>query len=305
MSPAKFKPREAVRILRDPPLQQFLKTWALARLLGWICLDQQRSSFRDRNAKLAGHLALACLLDRRLRPSQIQHDNTAREMLGVFMNSGGFRLFVESRLGAKSMLNRARNKATKDLGYVHRIMSYLCRYFRLVTDHGDVADGSKLTLEYAKLFVANQGREFETKKISGTNKQQEKGYKITKIGDIWETNKQAAPYVFAFNAVFADILAQAHSIDQLVDGLERLAENQELLNRLLGEAAHAADVLATTRVRGIRKQDFEDVTRVQPRLAAFNDDEMQNIKKINPHRLSEKDKLHYRPRVLRKPGEAR
>jgi hypothetical protein len=162
MSLAKFKPREAVRILRDPPLQHFLKTWALARLLGWICLDQQRSRFRDRNAKLAGHLVLACLLDRRLRPSQIQNDNTAREMLGVFMNSGGFRLFVESRLGARSMLNRAGNKAAKDLGYVHRIMSYLCRYFRLVTDHSDVADGSKLTLEYAKLFVAKQGREFES-----------------------------------------------------------------------------------------------------------------------------------------------
>jgi Protein of unknown function (DUF5131) len=37
------------------------------------------------------------LISRRLRLSQIQHDNTAREMLGVFMNSGGFRPFVESR----------------------------------------------------------------------------------------------------------------------------------------------------------------------------------------------------------------
>ena len=223
------------------------------------------------------------------------------------MNSGGFRLFVESRLGSRSMLNRARNKAAKDLGYVHRIMSYLCRYTRHVTDHSDVADGSKLTLEYAKRFVAKQGREFEsseTNKISETNKQSEQGYKITKIGEIWETNKQAAPHVFAFNAVFADILAPARSIDQLVDGLEHLAENQNLLNELLGAAAHAADVLATTRVRGVRKQDFKDVIRVEPLLAAFNDDEMQNIKKINPHQLSEKDKLPYRPRG-RKPGEAR
>jgi hypothetical protein len=102
----KFKPREAVTILRESEIPTFFKTWALARLLGWICLDQRhgqrednpstgRSSnrvrFRDRNARLLGHLALASVLDRSLKPARIADDETVRDMLGLFMTSGGFR----------------------------------------------------------------------------------------------------------------------------------------------------------------------------------------------------------------------
>jgi hypothetical protein len=296
----KFRPREAVTILRNSEIPTFFKTWALARLLGWICLDQRhgqrtdnpstgrsnnRVRFRDRNARLLGHLALACFLDRSLKPTQMAEDETVRAMLGLFMTSGGFRPFIESRRGARSLLyvkadkNGYLHKAVKELDYVHKITSYICRYNKYVAHHSDVAARCKLTVRYAKCFVQNQGSKFG----------------FSKLSKIWEDNKQAAPYIFAFYSVFSEITAQAHSIDDLVDGLDSLAEDQSRINELLGVAGHTADILAGMSVRNVRQKDFEKVTRMEPELADFNDDELQMIEKIDPGELSKEDQQDYRP----------
>jgi hypothetical protein len=297
----KFKPRDAVPILLEMGIPTFFKTWTLARLLGWICLDQRhgrrepnpktgRSSnrvrFRDRNARLLGHLALACVLDRSVQPARIADDQIVRDMLGLFMTSGGFRPFIESRRGARNLLWRAGKKgrylheALKDLDYVHKITSYICRYNKYAANHSNVAAQNKLTLGYAKCFVENQCA----------------GFRLSKISKIWERNNQAAPYIFAFYPVFSEITAQAHSIYDLVDGLDSLAQDQSRINELIGIAGHTADILAGMDVRNVRQKDFKKAIRVEPKLADFNDDELQMIEKIDPHELSEKDLQDYQPK---------
>ena len=86
----KFRPGEAVEVLAGPPEHHeaaFLHTWALARLLAWAILDQRpgkrppkgarpnsdepkKRKIRTANAKQAGQITLACLLDRHLSRGQ-------------------------------------------------------------------------------------------------------------------------------------------------------------------------------------------------------------------------------------------
>lgn len=110
----KFNLRDAVQILVDRDRPFFFKTWALARLMAWMCLDQRRGTRKRnpktgrpiradrqrRDAKLAGHLALASLLDRRFKPGAFdKNDETLRGLLLLFFESGGFGLFLGSRRG--------------------------------------------------------------------------------------------------------------------------------------------------------------------------------------------------------------
>ena len=99
MDPKKFKLGDAVQILLDRDCPVLSKTWTLARLMAWMCLDQRRGTRKRnpktgrpiranrqrRDAKLAGHLALASILDRRFKPGQFDGSDEV------------VRLFVEFR----------------------------------------------------------------------------------------------------------------------------------------------------------------------------------------------------------------
>ena len=137
----RFRPRDSVLILADEDGPIFLKTWALARLLAWAVLDQRpgkrrpkpsvgeakpRRAIRSRIAKQAGHLTLASLLDRRIRRDGVKReDETLGLMLAVFMESGGFGLFVQGR-GATGLVSKVK-RASRELGYVYRIVLFLLR----------------------------------------------------------------------------------------------------------------------------------------------------------------------------------
>jgi hypothetical protein len=65
-----FNATIAIKILNESPVQdrEFIKIWALARLLAWTILDQPGSrhrrtkasrEFRTRNSRSVGHLTLA------------------------------------------------------------------------------------------------------------------------------------------------------------------------------------------------------------------------------------------------------
>ena len=167
----KFRLRDAVSLLLEPNQPVFLKTWALARLLAWMCLDQRprrrnritgRSSpakRQRRDAKLAGHLALATLLDRRLKPGQFDKDDETLGVLSLFFTSGGFGLFLESPRGTRGWLSRVR-RSTAQLEYVHKIVEYLCRYQQSKMDE------RKFTIECAKLFIEATDKKL-TKRIAG------------------------------------------------------------------------------------------------------------------------------------------
>jgi hypothetical protein len=288
MDLSKFRLRDAVKLLLEPNQPVFLKTWALARLFAWMCLDQRprrrnritgrssRANRQRRDAKLAGHLALATLLDRRFKPGQfVKDDETLPGMLSLFFTSGGFGLFLETPRGTRRWLSRVRS-STAQLEHVYKILEYLCRYQQSNMDE------RKFTIECAKLF------------IEATDK------KLTKrtLGKYWETTKQAAPYISAFYQFCVSAVDQATSIDQFVEVLDQLAKNQRRLEQLLGQAAHTADILVRMRVRSVRVRDFAKAERVEPQLAAFNADEIKIIDKIDPHKLSEKDAQPYKPKPI-------
>jgi hypothetical protein len=290
MNPRKFNLKDAVDILLDSEKPVFFKTWVLARLMAWICLDQ-RGRMRDprtgrpfrpnrqrRDAKLAGHLALASLLHREIKTGTVDwDDDSLTQAFLLFFRSGGFEGFLESPRGGRGWLKKMK-VSTEQILYVHKIMDYLCRHQKF-----GMAE-NKFNIECAKKFVEK------------TNET----VKARTFGKYWEESKQAAPYIFAFYAFLASTLKESASIDQFIDALGQLGKNDQQLNQLLGHAAYAADILVKTKARGVRRLDFRDVRRVEPHLAAFDADECTIIGAIEARRpLSKEDLEDYRPRTLR------
>ena len=275
----KFRPKIAIEIVTSD-LPRFVRTWALVRLFGWVYFDQRagrrnkgKSELRTGNARQLGHIALAYLLDREREGGQ-SPDEDLQDLMELFLRSGGFGAFLNTRRGAVGFLARARKKE-KELKYVHEIVAYLCRH-RL---HG--LDGRMFTLEYAKRFV----------------QQLEPIYQVRTVSKYWESNKQAAPYTFGFLAEFSTAVAKARSVGELILGLEQLAGNRELMKKLAGAAAHGADVLQAA-ARNVRVKDFKRVDRVMPMLSPFGDAEVALLNNIDVHALPKSDLHDYRPKAL-------
>ena len=149
----RFRPRDSVKILADKRRSKELKTWALARLLSWISLDQrprrveqQTTSLckqmrsRASNAKLAGNVVLASLLYRRPK------DRKSLRWLVIFLKSDGFRLLLKGPRSPKNWLRELKD-VKEDMMDIHAITSYLCRYNKYGCEQ------QKLTIEAAKQFV--------------------------------------------------------------------------------------------------------------------------------------------------------
>jgi hypothetical protein len=274
----RFRPRDSVLILADGDGAAFLKTWSLARLLAWAVLEQRprkrrsksdrsreanpRQTIHTKTAKQVGHLTLAYLLDRWIEKNGVQrNDETVRLMLSLFMSSGGFGLFVQGR-GARGLLSSAKG-ANRNLGYVYRIVLFLCRYKKHIGGDG------KFDIDTAKRFVAKNMHEGD------------KTYGSSAISKAWEKYKQAAPYVFAFYGYFSSALERTKSPNEVVVFLEKLSSNQPRLARIIGHAAYAAEIL-DARARGVRLRDFKQIARVEPPLPAFVSVELAIIDSIDP-----------------------
>jgi hypothetical protein len=281
----KFRPGRAVRILADQPKNNetaFLRTWALAQLLAWAILDQRpgkrppkearlgsdkpkKRKIRTANAKLAGQMRLACLLDRHLSRGQTgseEYKEKLRLMLALFMECGGFASCFKG-WGARDLLYDAKD-ANRQLGYVYRIVDSMCRYSKR---SGATENDPNFTIESAKSFVERYAT---------------KGYGPSKISKIWERYRNAAPYIFAVYRFFSFRLEKAKSIDEIVDWLEKFASDRERLARFLARAAFASDVLAG-KARNVRQLDFENIERIAPPLRPFNDTELAIINNNDPN----------------------
>jgi hypothetical protein len=277
----RFTPRHSVRILADENDElAFLKTWALARLLSWAMLDQrpgkrrrkptsrepvtpQGQSIRTRSARHVGHLTLASLVDRRIqRHGAKKGDGTLELMLSLFTITGGFGSLVQCR-GAQGLLAAAK-RTNRELGYVYRIVLFLCRYKK------HISDPAKFDIETAKHFVAKNMHDGD------------RTYGLSKISKIWEKYKQAAPYIFALYPYFSAALERTNSPSEVVDFLEKLSSNQQRLARIIGRAAYAADILED-RARGVRLRDFKQIARVEPPLPRFQAVELTVVDIIDRH----------------------
>jgi hypothetical protein len=205
------------------------------------------------------------------------------------MTSGGFQGFLESPRGTRSILIRAK-KAIEPLWHVHGVTDYLCRVKKCGGHEHYIIDPVKFTLEAAKRFVEKK------KNANG------KTYRRRNITKTWEQNKQAAPYIHALFKIFLFGVRRTKSISDAVVALEKIATNQELLNRLIGRAAYAADILDGN-ARDVRLKDFKGVKRVNPHLYPFDADERTIIEAIDPNLLSDKDTRDYRPKTKFPSGE--
>jgi hypothetical protein len=267
----RFRPRQSVRIL-DKDLENeasFLKTWALGRLLGWSILDQpperqrsqaSRTRFRSRNARQVGHIILSHLLDQRLYQPDAgsrKDDPVLLLMMGVVRECGGFSVGLHGP-GARALLRKAKKSAI-ELRYVHLITQFMCRYDKYQPD------GDKFQIASARLFV-------EQNFLEGP-------YGASMISKIWEKYKHAAPYIFAsYSMVRA--LSRLKKVDEVIEGLKRATSNQQRMTRILGVAAHAADIL-DLQAHNIPVSDFRNIARVAPYLRDFNEDELACINSID------------------------
>jgi hypothetical protein len=255
----KFTPGRAVKILQSrkgPPIH---KTLALAALMSWMMLDQKKHKvgrdkpvFRRRHALLARNIVIFSLLKRRKGHALLF------EMLTVFLTSDGVNAFLNSPRSPRGWLSRLRKD--KEISCVYQITSYLCRY----REYGQ--DPKKSGVQYAKAFVEKARNTDVTRRT---------------LAKYWETNKQAAPYIFAFYVSLRDAVRRVNSIHEMVDLFAKLSADQELMDRLLGNAAHMADLLGELHVRRVRTKDFKSVVCVRPNLTPFDDDELEAIAKID------------------------
>jgi hypothetical protein len=267
---AKFRPAWAVALLANDPEEEkraFLQPWALAQLLGWAILDQRpgkrgvNPKIRTVNAKQAGQVALAYLLDRhvkRVQAGSATDHQTLLDMLGLYLRLGGFAASLQGR-GAKSLVSSAKG-ANNDLRYVYKVVDYMCRY----KQYG--GDKLNCNIESAKSFI----------ELSEGN-----GYSRRNISTCWEKYKKAAPYIFASYQLFSRGLQKTITPDEVMDWLEKFTSKQKRLTRFVGRAAYAADIL-TGHARKVRQRDFEGFDRIAPPMRSFTKEELAIIGGIDP-----------------------
>lgn len=281
----RFSPRRAIKTLMkaETPANKIhglIKTWQLARLLGWVVLDQQpgtrqpkakggaigKSStrrIRKSNAIRTGDITLAWLLDDVLNnSSKSRSDSNYLEIIVALVKvRGGFSKLVEGR-GGKLLLSRAA-KRIRELGYIYQLIDFLCRY----KDYNH--DNSKFDITAAIYFVAKEMHEGD------------KTYGESRIEKIWHKYKDAAPYVYAFYRCFSSRLVNPISIKDVMKCIENLASDHGRLMDLIGKAAYVADILSERKVRNVRIKDFANVPRVRPSTDPFSTDELTIISSID------------------------
>jgi len=283
----RFSPRRAIKRLvkaetKGSKIHALLKTWELARLFGWVVLDQRpgtrqpkakasdkskssKRRMRKSNARRAGDIALAWLLDdirneaRKRRSNEDELDFAL--IFELIKSRGGFTKLVEGR-GSKLLLSQAARKL-RELGYVYQLIDFLCRY------KDNNPDPSKFDITGAIYFVAKQMHE------------DDKTYGESGIEKIWHKYKDAAPYIYSFYECLSSRLADAISINETKQCIKNLASDHSRLASLIGKAAYVADILSEMKVRNVRIQDFANVTRVRPSTSQFSAEELTIIASID------------------------
>lgn len=267
-----FDPRFAIRVLCEPVSAESwgARQWYLARLLGWMTLDQRpgkrragsRRKLRKSNAKFVGNIVLMVLLDRGLKsPSP---DRPLDLLASLFLASGGFAACQTTP--RSGFLLKKFKKAIREIEYVFQIVEYMCRYALFeesVENHferiGRIYGPAYFTIESAKSFVEESRTD---------------GFGRRTISAIWEKYKTAAPYLYAFYGVMSK--RTPRTADEAVDCIAEISSNQALLQKLFGVAAFATDVLKG-KPRNVRASDFRDVPRVTPECHDFSVEELEII----------------------------
>jgi hypothetical protein len=138
----------------------------------------------------------------------------------------------------------------KEISHVVMIVDYLLR------SHAHPEDGIRSTIEDAKGFVWAHFCEWGVSKISQT----------------WETYKLTAPYLYAMHLERSARLSKIEGVDSILDWAMSFAKNTRRVERFLGRAAFAMDVLKM-HTRDQRERDFVGIIRIAPPLHHFTEEE--------------------------------
>jgi hypothetical protein len=257
------RPHKAVRrILKDgsTPYEIAAKTVALSSLLAHAFLDQrtrprgkrakptQPGAKRVIQTKFARQARLSVLAHLHDRARKVTQRDLGRRILKRLLNVGGL-MALANAPESDSLIERFRQRST-DVSYVVAVVDYLLR------SNAYPDDGVPHTIEDAKGFVWLRREE----------------YGITKIGQIWETYKLVAPYLYALNLEKSFRPSKIKGSDDVLDWVASFVRSSRRVARFLGHAAFAMDVLKKL-ARDQRESDFTGVVRIQPLLQRFTADE--------------------------------
>jgi hypothetical protein len=256
-----IRPNRAVQQLRDTsngPYAVATRAVSFASLLGHAYFDQKSRTrrvptqegakrvIRLKHARLVRLTALAHLEDR----ARYQNPNgdLSRRLLKRIWKAGG--LTAIANAPPSDALIKIFKSSQKDVEYVVRIVEYLLR------SDAYPEDAMPSTIEDAKGFVWKWVEE----------------YGVPKISRIWEDYKLVAPYLYALHLERSFRPSKVEHVEEVIDWALSFVKTPWRLERFLGHASYAMDVLKGL-ARDQREKDFVGVRRVKPPLRRFTDED--------------------------------
>jgi hypothetical protein len=285
---AEYDPATSVQLLKECPssVLKAIRYYELTRLLTWSILerrprqdpDYDRTLRRKKYANDAGVFVLAYYMHRKRK--------TSPQIGRLLTQSGGLLRFWYAE-NSFSLFREACDSQT-DLHYVYQLVRYMCRCEQ---DHCRTAQQKRIGA--AKFVLSKQSN---STLIYGS---------VSEIDKIWSMYKDAAPYIFAFFPYLQKSFGKDNrpSPDQFMRFVKALARNPTRLNRILGRAAYAADVLSKRGIQGVRMSDFENIAQIRFSLPKFSEEEAKLIDKYDPTRLTKREEEDYRAPLRRHAGQ--
>jgi hypothetical protein len=257
------RPQKAVRRILKPgntPYEAAAKAISFSSLLAHAFLDQaarprgkqakptKPGAKRVIRTKFARHARLSVLARLHDRAREKTQGDLAGTLLRRLLKIGGLTALADTP-DSDSLIRDVIQRSV-DVSYVVAVVDYLLR------SHAYPDDGLPHTIEDAKGFVWLRREE----------------YGITKIGQVWETYKLVAPYLYALNIERSFRPAKIKASDDALDWISSFVGSARRVERFLGHAAFAVDVLKQL-ARDQREKDFAGVIRVEPVLRRFTEEE--------------------------------
>jgi hypothetical protein len=273
MAKPKFTPRRAFEALRAGKNEReaHLKTVATAQLLAWALLDQsprrkrgKGRAFRTGNAKKAGLTVLMLLMGAHFKELAEIPDACSEAyeaMYKAFVRMGGFERAAKNQ--SASFIVKSVRSRLHELVYVAEICSYIIRYSKF-------GNGRKHHIQDAKEFAIAKMK----------NYQHEKNFKMSKVSQIWEKNKDSAPIIYVLFALCPPEFEQLRDPTEIALALERTASDHDAILRGIGQMASVADVLSS-KMKNPRLKDYKGITRTPLSYSAFTEVELEIIEAID------------------------
>jgi hypothetical protein len=274
----RFNPSRSVKVLLASDKSSEDKIYELMRLLAWSLLERKTKQDRSYDVEMrrrelandAGVYALAYLIHNERQKKRSRKLDSLMDsldkiggMLRIWYTDRSFDLFKDAR------------EAHRDLRLVCDLVSFLCIHPPCSAQCG--------SLDAAKWFLSKESKR-PTSEVS-----------FSELDKIWNSYKDAAPYIFVFFPWLDKALVRQPnpSPTEFMAHLLKIATNQALLTRALSEAAYVANVLKQKKIRNVRTSDFIGIPPRKCRQMKLSGSDREILGGYDPQRLSKKDTEPY------------